>query len=347
MAREDDIRKIVSGARARGLDDDQIRALVARYDARQNEAAPKSAPLRTGGGPAVDWIANTVAEPAAAWMREGPQRLVRGLTARGGLLAPPTPLAPGETIGSRLDTEAGELSNLGRSAALTAAPVALPAALASAPIATIVGVPVSMATGYLAGRGAEAMGAGPGATQLAEDVGGVAGGGTVAGLRRVPVRQSLATMTEKIAPFSTPISTVIGAVGGGKAGGPGGMLLGGFYGAEKGPHLERRLLRVARRLRGTDATGGGSGSPQAGSGSAALLEQLGQAPTVPDLSMRRGMDIVRRAQQEILSPEEFAAGVSRLKALGVPDAQIPYYLSNPAAAQGLINAGGVGRVPRP
>ncbi|MPZ20126.1 MAG: hypothetical protein GEV06_19745 [Luteitalea sp.] len=35
MPREDDIRRIVSGARAKGLGDDQIRALVARYDERQ------------------------------------------------------------------------------------------------------------------------------------------------------------------------------------------------------------------------------------------------------------------------------------------------------------------------
>lgn len=42
MAREDDIRRIVAGGRAKGLHDDQIRALVARYDARM---APASTPL--------------------------------------------------------------------------------------------------------------------------------------------------------------------------------------------------------------------------------------------------------------------------------------------------------------
>lgn len=42
MPREDDVRRIVSGGRARGLSDDQIRALVARYDQRQASTPPPS-----------------------------------------------------------------------------------------------------------------------------------------------------------------------------------------------------------------------------------------------------------------------------------------------------------------
>lgn len=44
MAREDDIRKIVAGGRSRGLSDDQIRALVARYDERTADVTPPQAP---------------------------------------------------------------------------------------------------------------------------------------------------------------------------------------------------------------------------------------------------------------------------------------------------------------
>jgi hypothetical protein len=54
MPREDDVRKIVAGARAKGLGDDQIRALVARYDARQatEPATPTAAaePSTPAGG---------------------------------------------------------------------------------------------------------------------------------------------------------------------------------------------------------------------------------------------------------------------------------------------------------
>jgi hypothetical protein len=50
MPREDDIRKIVTGARAKGLGDDQIRALVARYDARQ---APEPATPTAAAEPSV------------------------------------------------------------------------------------------------------------------------------------------------------------------------------------------------------------------------------------------------------------------------------------------------------
>lgn len=44
MDRESDVRKIVAGGRARGLSDDQIRALVARYDARTQAPPPDSGP---------------------------------------------------------------------------------------------------------------------------------------------------------------------------------------------------------------------------------------------------------------------------------------------------------------
>lgn len=55
MAREDDVRKIVAGGRAKGLSDDQIRALVQRYDARQQAPSVPSTPqaggmLPTAGG---------------------------------------------------------------------------------------------------------------------------------------------------------------------------------------------------------------------------------------------------------------------------------------------------------
>lgn len=52
MAREDDIRKIVTGGRARGLGDDQIRALVTRYDQRAAEQPPAVAakPSTPAGG---------------------------------------------------------------------------------------------------------------------------------------------------------------------------------------------------------------------------------------------------------------------------------------------------------
>ena len=52
MPREDDIRRIVQGGRQRGLGDDQIRALVARYDARQSRAAETRppAPARPSAG---------------------------------------------------------------------------------------------------------------------------------------------------------------------------------------------------------------------------------------------------------------------------------------------------------
>jgi hypothetical protein len=50
MPREDDIRKIVTGARAKGLGDDQIRALVARYDERQAEPPAEAAPSAPAGG---------------------------------------------------------------------------------------------------------------------------------------------------------------------------------------------------------------------------------------------------------------------------------------------------------
>lgn len=42
MPRQDDVRKIVLGGRARGLSDDQIRGLVQRYDARQTAAPVES-----------------------------------------------------------------------------------------------------------------------------------------------------------------------------------------------------------------------------------------------------------------------------------------------------------------
>jgi hypothetical protein len=50
MAREDDIRKIVAGARAKGLGDDQIRALVARYNERAQQTAQPQAEPRTESG---------------------------------------------------------------------------------------------------------------------------------------------------------------------------------------------------------------------------------------------------------------------------------------------------------
>lgn len=46
MPRADDVRRIVSGGRQRGLSDDQIRALVARYDQRQ-APEPAQAPAST------------------------------------------------------------------------------------------------------------------------------------------------------------------------------------------------------------------------------------------------------------------------------------------------------------
>ena len=48
MAREDDIRRIVAGGRAKDLSDDQIRAIVARYDERPQTATPPPASATIG-----------------------------------------------------------------------------------------------------------------------------------------------------------------------------------------------------------------------------------------------------------------------------------------------------------
>ena len=64
MAREDDVRRIVVSGRERGLSDDQIRALVARYDQRaataQQAAVQADASRATGGGSSLPALAESV-----------------------------------------------------------------------------------------------------------------------------------------------------------------------------------------------------------------------------------------------------------------------------------------------
>ena len=63
-----DVTRIVQGGRTRGLSDDRIRALVARYDERARDVPPSAAPA------APDWSARLglrqpTANPALGFMR--------------------------------------------------------------------------------------------------------------------------------------------------------------------------------------------------------------------------------------------------------------------------------------
>lgn len=112
MPREDDIRKIVTGGRARGLSDDQIRSLVARYDARQGEADQTEASTPAKGPKVVSRMSGIDFISDADWEALPPAEKMRGALKAAGTVVGSMFMGP-EMAREKMDHPIGTLAEFG------------------------------------------------------------------------------------------------------------------------------------------------------------------------------------------------------------------------------------------
>lgn len=365
MAREDDIRKIVSGARARGLGDDQIRALVARYDARQQESAPPppsvetpaatDAPieqrLKSATSPnevkamALDEINRVAGSSFVSAFVPGAQNVMRGFRR---ITKGPTPeeVAKGET---RTGSVLGGVADIGEGALEFAEPVASLAApfyVASAPAAAALRGARVLTTSYLAPKLLEGVDIAPGTRQFLGDAATTA----AAVAPRVPVREPLIRAAEFTARHATPISMVggglsLGSLGsaGGPLGSAGGTSSGVMAGYRYAPTLRRGATQFAQWLRSNQA---------ATPARSALLQQMEKdAPgfdfsKITDPTKRRlAPELLEVAGKTIKSADDWARATELLRQVGVTGLdKVTTYMTHPPTLWGFLGGGGRGRI---
>lgn len=116
MPREDDVRRIVQGGRTRGLSDDQIRSLVARYDERQAETVAPVASHETAA-PAGGVLSQ---EDFDARMAHGKSQGSENLPMVGGMIGAAVGGIPGAAFGGMMGSRLRQIGR-GQSGTLDAA----------------------------------------------------------------------------------------------------------------------------------------------------------------------------------------------------------------------------------